>query len=519
MNRLLGFTLAALAFFVVDRRPCDARVPLGGQEAHAEARDSPGSQADGQAPNLEELSREIETLRQTLQETPALEQKILEIEKQIAALVAVAEKVEPDEAGLDQEQKKRLIAYYRDGFFLATPDERFRLQIGGVLHFDTRVFSGDEQATPGGFDIRRGRYDFRGTLYGEDVEHAFRLQVEMANAPYLRNAYWLFKFAPTFGLQLGQFKPPAGGADWLTEEGHINFIEYSIQPPVTPFFDRGINLHSHFANGRVQTNLAAITGVGSDVEVVQGDLDNHKDIAARVLVAPWKDSTGSALQGLRVAGSFQRGLASIRSVQGGEAGARTENFQSRWYEWNAPEMDLERRTRYGWEAHLIRGPFTVSYEWDRVEWRNITSYTAGVDSLHGRARADVGQVWVSFFLTGEQKAFEDVFFAWRQPKPRKIFSVKEGTFGAWELIARYSYRTTSDELFDLGILNGSREGYAVTGGVRWLWNPKTRIMVDVNHLRSTEGQGIISEYSDQGATKRRYIDRETALLVRFILTI
>jgi hypothetical protein len=44
-------------------------------------------------------------------------------------------------------------------------------------------------------------------------------------------------------------------------------------------------------------------------------------------------------------------------------------------------------------------------------------------------------------------------------------------------------------------------------------------MVDVNHLRSTEGQGIISEYSDQGATKRRYIDRETALLVRFILTI
>ena len=515
MTRVFTIILVAFAFCGATSVISEAREAGSGQAVTA-AGEAQASQAAEQAPSIEELKQEIDALKQQVQLVPALEEKILELEKKLAALVEEAER---EGARLEQDKKKRLTAYYRDGFFLATADETFRLQIGGVLHFDTRVFGGGDEATPGGFDIRRGRYDFRGTLYGADLEHQFRLQIEMADTPYLRNAYWIFRFSPAFALQLGQFKSPTGGADWMTEEAQINFIEYSIHPPVTPFFDRGFNTHWSFANRKVQANLALVTGVGSDFEVPQGDLDSHKDIAARVMLAPWMGATGSALEGLRVAGSAQQGLASIRARQGGETGYRTENYQSRWYEWKPATMDLERRTRYGWEAHLIRGPLTVSYEWSRVEWDNLTSYTVGVGSLPGRAHADVGQIWVSYFLTGEQKTLDDVFSAWRQPKPKKILSLKERTFGAWELVAKYSYKNASEELFDLGILDGSRKGYAVTGGVRWIWNPKVRLMVDVNHLESTEGKGIVVEYADKGTTARRYVDHENALLLRFILSL
>jgi phosphate-selective porin len=333
------------------------------------------------------------------------------------------------------------------------------------------------------------------------LEQTFRLQIEMADSPYLRNAYWILKFHPAFNLQLGQFKAPAGGADWLTEEAQVNFVEYSIQTPVTPFFDRGFNIHSSLARGKIQANLGLVTGVGADIEAQQGDTDDHKDVAARLLLVPFKDREGSALQGLHLAGSFQHGLASVRARQGGEGGYRTESYQSRWFDWRAANLEIERRRRYGAEVHYIRGPVTVSSELARLEWQDVTSFTTGVP-------------------TGEQKTFEDVFFAWRQPKPKKTFSPKSGTWGGWEVLARYSYHRTSPELFDAGLLDGSREGHAFTAGLRWLWNPRLRIMLDWNYLKSTEGRGIVVDRTENGVFPTKgYVDHETALLLRFIFSI
>ncbi|MEW6366254.1 MAG: porin [Acidobacteriota bacterium] len=492
--------------------------------ARASEQEEPAAPAAGSttssSDDVEELKAEIEALKKKLQEMPDLGEEIKELEKKLESVQKVTAKIDSEEAKLKEEKKERAIAYYRDGFFIETPDKKFRLQITGVLHFDTRIFSGDEQGSPTSFDIRRGRYDFRGNLYRGDIEHQFRLQIEMADTPYLRNAYWMFKFRPELNLQLGQFKTPAGGADWLTEEAQVNFIEYSILPPVTPFFDRGFNLHSFFAGGKIQTCLAIVTGVGTDFDAPQGDYDNHKDYAARVLLVPFKGKKDHPLEGLHAAGSFQQGLASVAAKQGGETGMRTENYESKWYEWKSTALDIEKRTRYGWDLHYIRGPFIVSYEWDRIEWKNVTSYTSGIGNLRGAAHSDAGQIWVSYFPTGEQKTFEDVFFAWRQPKPKKNLSIKEKTWGGWELMGKYAWKNTSKELFDLGILDGSRKGYTVTGGVRWLWDPKVRIMADINYCKSTEGKGIIVQYADKGsASQKRYVEHETALLVRFILTI
>jgi len=473
--------------------------------------------ASDQSAEIEQLRKRIEELEKKQAES---EIKTKTTEKKIENVEKAATKIEQEEVKLQEDKKKKVIAYYRDGFFLETADKQFRLQLGGVLHFDYRQFESGRSASS--FDIRRARYDMRGYLYKGDIEHVFRLQLEMADTPYLRNAYWMFKFRPELNIQLGQFKIPSGGADWLTEEAHVNFIEYATSNPVSASFDRGINIHSHFLSGKVQTNLGVFTGAGIDYDASQGDYDSNKDYAVRLLLVPFKESGDTYLKGLHFAGSYQDGLQSIKTISG-EASNRTENYESRWFRWVQNTVDLDRRVRYGGEFHWLVGSAALSYEFNRVEWEDLKVYNSSGSLLRrfpDRYHADVQQIWISYFLTGEEKQFEDVFFCWRQPKPKKNFSLKEGTWGAWEILARYALHTASDNLFDgsNAILQGSKEGYAVTGGIRWIWNPKVRIMFDANYLKSTEGQGIIVERSEKGTTARYYKDSETAFLFRLILT-
>ena len=132
-----------------------------------------------------------------------------------------------------------------------------------------------------------------------------------------------------------------------------------------------------------------------------------------------------------------------------------------------------------------------------------------MNHLDDTYHSDVHQVWLSYFLTGEQKSIQDIFFNWRQPKPKKNFSLKDGTWGAWEIAARYALHDTSEELFEGGsnaVLDGTNKGYSVTGGLRWTWNPRTRIMLDVNYLKSDEGKGIAINRNDEGISNREYKD-------------
>jgi phosphate-selective porin OprO and OprP len=474
--------------------------------------------ADSQ--DIEQLKGEVQKLLNKIQD---LEKKQKENDKKFESMKEAATKVEKEEAQLKEEKKQKAWAYWKDGFFIETPDKKFKLQMGGTLNFDTRVFESGKSAT--GFDIRRARYDMRGNLYTGDVEHQFRLQLEMADSSAaVRNAYWMFKFMPELNVMVGQFKIPAGGADFLTEEANVNFIEYATDTPVSPHFDRGINIISSFLGGKVQTCVGVFNGTGNDADNTQGDWDNDKNYALRLMLVPFKDSESEYIKGLHLAGSFESGLQSNKTVRG-EANNRTENFESNWYRWIASRVDLDQRTRYGGELHWIVGPFTASYEFNRVEWDNITVFNSAgavVNHLDDTLHSDVHQVWLSYFLTGEQKSIQDIFFNWRQPKPKKNFSLKDGTWGAWEIAARYALHDTSEELFDGGsnaVLDGTNKGYSVTGGVRWTWNPRTRIMLDVNYLKSDDGKGISVNRNDEGISNREYKDTETAILMRLILNI
>jgi len=465
----------------------------------------------------EDSSVELEKLRRS---HDALQKRVDELEKREAEAPE-----QQDQAARDKEKGVLPITpYYKDGFFLETADEQFRLNVTGVLQTDARVFPGSTES-PDSIDIRRARFDFRGWHYKSNV---FRLQLEMADTPYLRNAYWTFKKWPQAQLQLGQFKIPVGGADFLTEEAQINFIEYSVDTPISPFFDRGFMLWGLPFDGIVQYCAGVFTGAGLDADQNSGDLDDSKDFAGRLLFVPFKKTDMAAIQGIHIGGGYQYGMESI-GTRRGETRNRTEDFNSYWFDWKASSVDLQRRARWGAEAHYLLGPLTLSYEYNAVGWHDITVYDADgtiTSELPDTYSASVHQLWASYFLTGEKKEFQDVFFAWRQPKPKKNFSLRnfslrDGTWGAWEVLARGAYRETDKTLFDRGVLDGSRQGYSLTGGINWIANPKVRIMLNVNYLRSEKGTGILTQSADKGKADgaKEQVDDEIGILLRFVLTI
>jgi phosphate-selective porin OprO and OprP len=476
---------------------------------------------------VEQLKGDVQKLLNRIQE---LEKKQKESDKKFESVKEAATKIEKEEAQLKEEKKQKALAYWKDGFFIETPDKQFKLQMGGQVHFDTRIFS-EDNPNPSSFDIRRARYDMRGSMYTGDIEHLFRLQVELADSPLVQNAYWMFKFRPEFNLMIGQFKPPVNSSDRMTEEGHMNFIEFGVDVPLTAYYDRGFNIISKFLNNRVQTCVGMINGVGSDADVNQGDLDNNKNYFVRLLLNPFKDTDISALKQLYFVGSYEDGLQSIKTARG-ETNMRTPDYESQWFQWTQSNVRIHDRQRYGAEVHYITGPLAASYEYNRIQWNDIKVYKSDGKtlsfSLPGSHHYDVQQAWVSYFLTGEQKTYEDVFFAWRQPKPKKNFSLKEGTWGAWEVIARYTKNEGSPDLFAKQIstdstsviLSGVQEGYSLTGGLRWLWNPKVRVMLDMNYLKSEQGKGIFAQSSYITLNdKKRNIKDETTFLMRFILQI
>jgi len=166
-----------------------------------------------------------------------------------------------------------------------------------------------------------------------------------------------------------------------------------------------------------------------------------------------------------------------------------------------------------------------------VEWHDISVYKENKTTKKMEVDFEVPdtyfvgvhQVWASFFLTGEKKEFQDIFFCWRQPKPKKNFSLKDGTWGAWELVARAAMRDSSSTLFTQGILDGTKRGHSITGGINWIANPKVKIMFNVNYLKNDDGsyKGIITQSAGKGKADydRRYVPDELGFLLRFLLTI
>lgn len=453
-----------------------------------------------QAGTTEEIQQEIQILKKKLEENRALEERVKMLEQKLEEVQKVTEKVQEQEKIIKEKKATPAFSFWKNDFYLETPDGNFSMRIRGNIHFDMKAYGGNSENPSPHFDIRRARADFQGAFYKYIT---FRLQAEFADSPYIRNAWVDYGFRDWLHFRAGQMKPPFS-TSWWTLDNNVNFLERGSSTPVYPYFDRGLWLWGDVLDKTLTWNISAWTGAGLELDYAKGDIDDHKDIVARIFFSPFKNKKGHVLEGLHLALQGTYSNQSIPTSRFETKGMSTSIRDDKMWKWQTEqsysEAEIGQRNRWGVEAHYIRGPFSCSTEYLETIYKNIEVFdkSTGTKLIDKDGTISSWSTWVSYFLTGESKTVSN--FGWRQPNPKLDFNpLKMQGSGAWEVLARYTHTDVSDRLFDrttigvntFRILDGAPRTDEYTAGVNWTWNPLVRWQLNYTHV-TAGGSGLFS---------------------------
>ncbi|MBF0216836.1 MAG: porin [Candidatus Omnitrophica bacterium] len=349
---------------------------------------------------------------------------------------------------------------YKDGVCFATEDKKFDLKVGGRLNYD--VVALDEDARMRGRfgkvkddgEMRRARFSMSGNAY---KDFFYKLEYDFVSDPVsLKDAYIGYKGIPYLGsVQAGHFYEPFGFEN-IVSTNYLQFVEYGLPVAFSPVRNAGIMLF----NDAFEQRMTWATGVFRDADDTGRLTSNESNWTSRVTALPWYEDEGAKL--LHVGGSY-----SLRYPED------TVRYASRPESHLSPNFvdtgNIKARSvnLYGTEAAVVLGPlsFVSEYQGSVVDQSGFGSHR----DLHGL------YAYGSFFLTGEHMPYSKTQGLFTRLKPHHNFSISDGTFGAVELVARYSYLDLKDEGVSGGILSDS------TIGINWYLTPNVKAMINYIH--------------------------------------
>jgi phosphate-selective porin OprO/OprP len=352
---------------------------------------------------------------------------------------------------------------WRDGFVLQSEKGDFRLQIGVLLHADTRFAWGDDDPQVNDtFLIRRARPSLRGRI-GQRFE--FVLTPDFAGGTLvLQDAYFDTVFAPAFRLRLGKGKTPFS-LERLQSASNILFIERALTASLSPNRDLGVQALGDIRGGLVSYAAAVLNGVADGGS---GDLDNSdsKDVAARVVLRPFTARADSALRGLTVGigatAGRQTGIGPLPTI-------RTSTSQFAFATYTGASADGVR-TRYAPQGSYYYKSFAALAEYVRSE------LPIAVNGVTADVAHDAWQIAGSWVLTGE--AATDASAGIR---PRNPFDFGHGHWGAVQIAARYHALAIDERAAQLNLLTAgsSRTADAWTLGLNWVLTQNIKYVFNV----------------------------------------
>jgi phosphate-selective porin OprO/OprP len=440
----------------------------------------------GQQPGGAPLDTTTDTVPQSLAA------RVDELDQQVRILQRLRE-LAADSAAAAAKDRQSITANAKDGFSLKSADGKYTLRFRGYIQSDGRFFpSSDAVPATDNLLIRRARPIVEATV-GRYFE--FRLMPDFGGtSPTIFDAYWDGKFVPEFTVRAGKFKPPVG-LERLQSATDIVFAERGLPTNLMPSRDVGLQVGGDVSQGVFAYQIGVFNGV-PDLANGGDDLSNAKDFAARVFAQPFKVGGLRGL-GIGVAGStgFERGSPTATGLPS----YRTPGQQT-VFRYNSstttPANNVfanGKRTRLSPQGYYYTGPLGLLGEF--VLSRNEVTGAGGVTA---ELEHTAWQAEGSFFLTGEKAGF-------RSPAPKKPFDLKEGGFGAIELVARYGQLSLDDASFPVFANPAASARKARAWGVGVNWHFTRAVKVAVNYERST--------FEGGAATGDR--EPENALITRF----
>lgn len=406
------------------------------------------AQAQAQQPTMEELLQRLEQQEQAIK---VLERR-LEIKEESDATAAKS-------AGVVKASEK--------GFTVQSADGANNVKLRGLLHIDGRaLLSEDDTIVDDQFLLRRVRPIVEGTVGGI---YDFRFTPDFAQGrTVIQDAYVTGRFAPGFQLTAGKFKAPIG-LERLQSASDIRFVERAYPTQLVTNRDIGLQVAGNLLEDRLAYQVAYLNGSNdgrssedfSDVEV-----NDDKEWAGRIFAQPFANSDSFALRGLGfgVAGSYtsQEGNATQTLLPQYRTPA-----QSTFFKYRSAAVATGDRTRIAPQVYYYAGRFGLLGEWTEVSQDVAMPGTLGV--REDQVDTTAWQIQTAFFLSGEEESFKGY-------KPNSVFSLENGTWGGWEIVARYHELDIDDAAFDGGgdsfadPLASARKASTIGVGLNWYLN-------------------------------------------------
>jgi len=403
-------------------------------------------------PADDETGAEIKALREQIRTLDArlreLEQKQVRDEQAAAAAAKAAPRVTASDKG----------------FTVASADGASTVRIGGLVQLDSRLFFGDSGGVyNNSFVLRRARLISEGTLGGI---YSFQIIPEFGGGTVsLLDAN--VTVAPTGAVQIkfGRFKVPVG-LELLQSDTATFFAERSLVSNLVPNRDLGVQVGGTTPGGRVAYSLGVFNGVPDATNTSNADFDNDKDAAARVFALPFKDASDSPWQGLGV--GMAASVGREKGTGAVAAGYKTDGQQT-FFKYNSGVVGDGRVWRISPQAYYYVGPLGVLGEY-AASTVNVRPSASGAQVA---LQHEAWQVATGYVLTGEDASFASI-------TPRHPFSWQDGTWGAWQVVARYSRLKLDDRTFPLFAAPATNaDGAAAVGiGLNWYLNGVVRTSLD-----------------------------------------
>lgn len=431
-------------------------------------------------------------------ETKSVNEKILDI--LIQRQVITQEQYESLKKQAQEEEKAakpKAVAGYNHGFYIESADKESMIRFDGRLHVDSRWFLGNMPHNDKDYDsfyVRRARLAASGKFY---KYYAFRIEYEAGVSPSstssatarLNDGYMGVNYIPEAQFRIGQFKAPFFMEE-LQSDNWIYFIERSLPDGLAPSRDIGAMFYGPLLGDYLYYEL----GVFNGTKLNQLDADNGKDLAFRLVVAPFKNTGSWFFEGLHLGGAVTYGEEDLPTGNWWNSGKFSTSAGTTYLQMNSDAVQNGARTRENAELYWNWGSTVLMGEYVNVSLDGLE-----LDGLDRNFNIQGGYLTISHFLTGEK-------FAFRKGIPGGVYPIQhfnvggEG-WGAWQIGARADYLKADESLLRSGYAEGTDKAYGFTLGVNWYPNDMVRFMLNYNHV----------EFDDTV----HGIDNEDVILTRF----
>ncbi len=436
------------------------------------------------------------TSAELLQRIDELSQKVLVLERKLE---------NQDEVTKTAVASTPVVKASPKGFSFQSADGQNVVKLRGVLHEDGRFFISDDPSSvplTDTWQATRVRPILEGTLGGI---YDFRFTPDFGQGrTVIQDAYVTGRFKPGFQVTAGKFKIPVG-LERLQSANDIRFVARAFPTSLVPNRDIGLQVGGNVLNDRLNYAVAWSNGSndgGSSETFTDIDPNDDKEWSARLFALPFGESENFALRGLGL------GIAGSYTTQDGTVAQPLLSVyrtpaQSTFFSYRAgttPTLADGDRTRLAPQFYYYVGRFGLLGEWTQVSQDVSRTTPAGTrsDSLDTTA----WQLAASFFLTGEEESF-------RGFKPNNVFSLANGTWGAFELVARYHELDPDDDAFLGGTDSfadpavAARKASAVGVGLNWYLNENLKWVLDYEQT-SFDGGAPTGDRDDEKVVLTRF---------------